>query len=74
MDRLPPYARPVFLRLQDDIEVTGTFKYSKADLVSQGYDPSITTDIIYFDNPESQAFHRLDKALYDSIQAGQIRL
>lgn len=74
MDRLPPYARPVFLRLQDDIEVTGTFKYSKTDLVSQGYDPSVTTDIIYFDNPESQAFHRLDKALYDRIQTGQIRL
>ncbi len=74
MDRLPPYARPVFLRLQDDIEVTGTFKYSKMDLVSHGYDPAATTDIIYFDNPESQAFHRLNEALYDRIQVGQIRL
>jgi fatty-acyl-CoA synthase len=49
-------------------------KYSKTDLVRQGYDPLATSDAIYFDNPESQAFRRLDKALYDGIQSGKIRL
>ena len=72
--RLPSYARPLFLRVRDKIEVTGTFKYSKTDLVRQGYDPASTADVIYFDNPESQALIRLDKALYDRIQVGQIRL
>jgi fatty-acyl-CoA synthase len=72
--RLPPYARPVFLRVRDEIEVTGTFKYSKTELVRQGYDPVSTTDVIYFDDPESQSFIRFDKALYDRIQVGQIRL
>jgi len=74
MNRLPAYARPAFLRFRDDIEVTGTFKYSKTDLVRQGYDPATTTDLIYFDNPESQAFDRLDNALFDRIQTGKIRL
>jgi len=74
MSRLPAYARPLFLRLRDDIEVTGTFKYSKTDLVRQAYDPAATSDVIYFDNPESQAFNRLDTALYDRIQTGQVRL
>lgn len=74
MSRLPAYARPLFLRIREDIEVTGTFKYSKTDLVSQRYDPDGTTDVIYFDSPESQSFIRLDKMLYDRIQAGQIRL
>jgi len=74
MSRLPAYARPLFLRIRDDIEVTGTFKYSKTDLVRQGYDPIAITDVIYFDNPESKTYVRLDKALYDSIQVGQIRL
>ena len=73
-EHLPPYARPVFLRLRDDIEVTGTFKYSKTDLVNQGYDPTVTTDTIYFDNPASQAFHLLDEALYARIQGGAIRI
>ena len=74
IDRLPSYARPLFLRLQDDIEVTGTFKYSKTELVNQGYDPAATTDNIYFDHPQLQAFHRVDEALYGRIQGGQIRL
>jgi fatty-acyl-CoA synthase len=74
MNRLPPYARPLFLRLKDDIEITGTFKYSKTDLVSQGYDPAATTDTVYFDHPESQAFQRMDETLYGRIQGGQIRL
>jgi fatty-acyl-CoA synthase len=72
--RLPAYARPRFLRIQDEIEVTGTFKYSKTDLARQGYDPVATSDTIYLDDPESGAFIQLDKALYDRIQAGQIRL
>lgn len=72
--RLPAYARPAFLRIQKDIEVTGTFKYSKTELVRQGYDPAATSDTIYFDNPESQTFHQLDQELYERIQSGQIRL
>ncbi len=31
MSRLPAYARPLFLRIRSSIEVTGTFKYSKAE-------------------------------------------
>jgi fatty-acyl-CoA synthase len=72
--RLPAYARPRFLRIREEIEVTGTFKYSKTDLVGQGYDPVATSDTIYLDDPESGAFIQLDKALYDRIQTGQIRL
>ncbi len=74
ISRLPAYARPLFLRIRDDIETTGTFKYSKTDLVRQGYDPVATADAIYFDNPESGAFIQLDKALYDRIQVGKSRL
>ena len=36
---LPPYAQPLFLRLQPEIETTGTFKYRKIDLVEDGFDP-----------------------------------
>ena len=72
--RLPCYARPLFLRIRDGMEVTGTFKYSKTDLVRQGCDPGTMTDKIYFDNPEEGGFVRLDNALYNRIQAGEIRL
>jgi fatty-acyl-CoA synthase len=71
---LPAYARPLFIRFQADVAITGTFKYSKTEVVRQGYDPDATPDVIYFDNPESAAFIRLNKPLYDLIQTGQIRL
>jgi len=71
---LPPYARPLFLRLTERIAVTGTFKHTKADLQRDGFDPAATSDPIYFDDPEKKAFVRLDTAIYARIQAGKLRL
>jgi fatty-acyl-CoA synthase len=70
--RLPEYARPLFLRIRSEIEVTATFKYTKTDLVRQAYDPAATSDAIYFNDREHEAFIRLDKTLYDRIQGGEI--
>lgn len=72
--RLPSYARPMFVRLSDEIDLTGTLKYSKTDLVRQGFDPDANADEIYFHCSESQQFVRLDRELYARIQAGQVRL
>ncbi len=72
--RLPEYARLVFLRIRQDIEVTTTFKQKKIDLVKQGFDPSVIGDPIYFNDPAANAFVRLDAALYDRIRAGGVRL
>jgi citronellyl-CoA synthetase len=46
-DNLPSYAVPVFLRIQPDIDVTGTFKMLKGDLRKQGYDINMTDDPIF---------------------------
>ena len=71
---LPDYGRPVFLRIRGSIEVTSTFKQKKLDLVRQGFDPGVTTDTLYFNNPESGSFVALDAALYARICAGGVRL
>jgi fatty-acyl-CoA synthase len=74
-ERLPAYARPRFLRLRTSVDVTGTFKYAKTELVRQGYDPANTaTDPIYFDDPEAQAFVPLSAELYERIQGSRVRL
>jgi fatty-acyl-CoA synthase len=73
IDHLPEYARPVFLRIRDDLEVTATFKNTKSALVREGYDPVSIGDALYFNDRERQAFVRLDKSLYDRIQSGHIR-
>ena len=72
--RLPAYARPVFVRLRRELDVTATFKPTKTELVRQGYDPAASGDAIYVDDPAGQAFVRLDPALYERIQTGQVRL
>ena len=74
VSRLPGYACPLFLRIRNEMELTTTFKYTKTDLIRQGYNPLATTDTIFFNHPDHQAFMRLDKELYERIQTGQIRL
>jgi fatty-acyl-CoA synthase len=69
---LPPYARPVFLRIRNQVELTGTFKYSKTELLREGYDPGACADPLYFDNAEK--FVPLDNDLYQRIQGGEFRL
>jgi len=74
VDRLPGYARPVFVRIRPELDVTATFKYTKHELVRQGYDPAAVADTIYVDHPAHRAFVRLDPALHARIQTGDIRL
>ena len=71
---LPDYARPLFLRIQEQIDVTGTFKQKKVDLVREGFNPAATSDPIYFNDPQAKAFVRLDHALYRRIASGEVRL
>jgi fatty-acyl-CoA synthase len=74
IDRLPRYACPLFLRILDGLPLTGTFKQPKQDLVRAGFDPGATSDPVYFNDPEQEAFVPLDQELYHRLQRGQIRL
>ncbi|MEM8838617.1 MAG: long-chain-acyl-CoA synthetase [Pseudomonadota bacterium] len=70
---LPEYARPIFLRMQETIEATGTFKQRKVDLVKEGFDPTKIEDKLYFNHPQERAFVQIEPALYDEIQNGGLR-
>jgi fatty-acyl-CoA synthase len=67
---LPDYARPMFLRLQDHLEITGTFKPRKLDLVAEGFDPTPTGDPIYVEDRNAQAYVRMDAARYSAMAKG----
>jgi fatty-acyl-CoA synthase len=73
IERLPPYARPLFVTIRREIEVTGTFKHRKA-AGSLSYDPTASADPIYFNDPGREAFVRLDVDLYRRIRSGEARL
>jgi len=71
---LPEYAQPLFLRVQGQIDVTGTFKQRKVDLVREGFDPTLTADPIYFNDAKNKTFVPLDAALHQRIENGEVRL
>jgi fatty-acyl-CoA synthase len=71
---LAPYARPVFLRLQPQIEVTGTFKQRKVDLVREGFDPSTIPDPLYWFDPATRRYERLDATHYADIAEDRVKL
>ena len=71
---LAQYARPIFLRLSPRIEVTGTFKQRKVDLVRDGFNPSTIADPLYFLDPAGGKYVQLTTDQYEDILAGRIRL
>lgn len=60
---LPHYAVPVFVRITDSLEVTGTHKYKKGDLKAQGFEVSKVADPIFVCLPKQQRYQALDHAL-----------
>jgi len=73
-ERLPDYARPLFVRLCGEIATTGTFKPRKRALAAAGYDPAATSDRLYVCDRTQEAFVPLDAELYQRIQRGEMRL
>ena len=72
--RLTPYERPVFLRLQPEIAVTGTFKQRKVELVKEGFDPGALPDPIFWLDPASGNYQRLTPARYAEIIEDRVKL
>jgi fatty-acyl-CoA synthase len=72
--QLPAYARPIFLRIQREIETTSTFKQRKLDLVKQGFDPGSIDEPMFLLHPQHQSYVPLDASTHSAILSGQIRL
>lgn len=68
----PAYARPVFVRILEAMETTGTFKMLKGDLRKQGFDPGGYQDKTYVLLPNESRYSMLDSATYQKIMNGFI--
>ena len=66
---LPAYAVPLFVRIQPDIDVTGTFKMVKGDLRRQAYDIRSFDDTVYALLPGSDRYAPFDLGLLGKIEA-----
>ena len=70
--RLPAYAQPVFLRILPGIQVTGTFKYRKLDLVAEGFDPTVVKDPLYLRG--DKGYQKLTRPLLAKVLSGELRV
>jgi len=73
-ERLPQYARPVFLRLVDKIDMTATFKLKKRDLQKEGFDPSQLPDPVLMVDVEAATYLPLQQHQYTNIVNGNIKV
>jgi fatty-acyl-CoA synthase len=71
--KLAPYARPVFVRLQPAAEITGTFKYRKIDLVTDGFDPARIGQPLYVRDSD-KGYVAVTPAVFEQITTGALRL
>ncbi|MBN3318134.1 S27A1 protein, partial [Atractosteus spatula] len=71
---LPPYARPVFLRISPQVDTTGTFKIQKTRLQKEGFDPRHSSDRIFFLAARAGGYKTLDEELYSAIIGGKVPL
>jgi acyl-CoA synthetase (AMP-forming)/AMP-acid ligase II len=72
--QLPAYAVPRFLRVQTELEVTGTFKQMKGDLRRDGFDPAKVKDPMFVLAPKRAAYEPLTPELYRAITRNELDL
>ena len=73
LETLPPYARPLFLRLARAIDTTETFKPKRRVYVEQGFDPARIADPLYVFDGGARAYVALDAKRHAAIQTGAMR-
>lgn len=71
---LPSYARPYFIRIQNAVEVTGTFKQMKGKLVEEGFDLGRIQEPVYVLDQMANSYVRLSDGMYARITSGTLRL
>lgn len=70
---LPFYARPLFVRVEETLPMTGSYKYVKTGFKADGFDPAKIAGAKYFYDPE-KGYVELSEELAEAIRGGKLRL
>lgn len=70
---LPSYAIPVFLRVQEKVETTGTFKYQKNKLKEDAFNPNKTSERLLVLLPGATSYCDVNSEIFENIQSYQYR-
>ena len=71
---LPRYAQPLFLRVRDELEITGNYKNRKLRFQEEGFDPTVVEDPLYFRDDALGRYVPLDEALHADLVNGRARI
>ena len=71
-ENLPTYARPLFLRLLDDLPTTSTHKLQKQDLRNQAFHIDKVREPLFVLRPGADAYSKLDSDFYDQIMQRRV--
>ena len=72
-EHLPKYAIPLFFRVQQEAETTGTFKYRKVELVKEGFDPAAVNEPLWYYDPETNKYEPLTPDAHETILSGAVK-
>jgi fatty-acyl-CoA synthase len=70
---LTDYSNPYFLRIMNEFQNTGTFKYRKVDLVKENFDVSVVKDDVYFRDDFKKCYVKMDEEIYSKIIEKEIK-
>ncbi|MHA2032730.1 MAG: AMP-binding protein, partial [Candidatus Kariarchaeaceae archaeon] len=71
---LPKYSIPLFLRIRQDLEVTGSKKIKKSTLRREGYNINEISEPLYFWDSTANEYIKFDISTYNKLKEGKIRV
>ena len=72
-ENLPKYSIPLFIRIKDELEFTGTHKLRKVNLRKQGYDINTIKDQICVWDSTSNRYKIFDREKYQNLMNGTLK-
>ncbi len=71
-EKLPSYAQPIFVRIIEELETTGTFKLKKNDLREEAYHlDKVKGNQVFIKKPGQSTYVPLDRDYYEVIESGE---
>jgi len=71
---LPKYSIPIFIRIRDELETTGSKKIKKKDLKRETYNIEKIQDQLFFWDSAIKKYIALDNLIYQNIIEGNLKL
>jgi len=74
VENLPPYSIPVFLRMIEELEFTGTHKLRKVNFRKQGYNIEIIKEPLFYWDNSAKKYKVFDKVEYQNLLKNKLKV